>query len=440
MSNFKQNRYNNENNKNYGTKFGYRKNNYNNNRYNNNRYIPPVQNKLEQENNIDNNLDNNLDLKLLETFEELNIKENLLRGIYSYGFETPSKIQSYAIPYMIKRKDIIAQSQSGTGKTGAFTIGLLSIIDETKLYPQAIVLCNTHELATQIQTVIQELGKYLGVKTGLLIGGVPMTKNIEDIKSCQVLVGTPGRIKKMLELNYINIDLLKILVIDEADELLKQEFLDQTKYIIQNMIEGIQICIFSATMPYETLKLTTNFMQNPVRILVKRENLSLELIKQYYIDVMQDNYKLETLEDLYSKLSINQCIIYVNSINRAEILKKQLLEHKHAVQVIHSKLDNVTRMDLMAQFRRGEFRVLISTDLICRGIDIQHINYVINYDIPYNVESYLHRIGRSGRYGKTGIAINFVTKKDYYYMRNIEKHYKINIEIMPDLDVVNSIN
>lgn len=432
----------------------FRTNKFSNQQYkkNNDNYIAPSKKKeivkeIVKENKNDNEIeeveieksDEQLDLKLFDSFEELNLKENLLRGIYAYGFEAPSRIQSYAIPYMIKKNDIIAQSQSGTGKTGAFTIGILNVIDETKKYPQAIIMCNTHELAVQIHSVIHELGKYLEVNSGLLIGGIPISKNIEDAKRCQVLVGTPGRIRDLMERGSFDTNLLKLLVIDEADELLKQEFLEQTKYIITEMSQGTQICIFSATMPLETLQVTKYFMTDPIKILVKREKLSLDLINQYYVDVLQEQNKFETLEDLYGKLSINQCIIYVNSIKKADTLKEQLTEHMHAAEVIHSKLDNKTRMDLMARFRRGEFRVLISTDLICRGIDIQHINYVINYDIPFNVESYLHRIGRSGRFGKKGIAINFVTRRDIYNMRNIERYYQIRIEPLPDPTVINSI-
>ena len=389
--------------------------------------------------NMEMNETENLELKLLTSFEELGLKENLLRGIYSYGFEVPSRIQSYAIPYMIKRQDMIAQSQSGTGKTGAFAIGILNIIDETNKHPQALIVCNTHELAVQIHSVINELGRYLEVNVALLIGGVSILKNIEDAKSCQVMVGTPGRIRDLVERGGFDTNLIRVLVIDEADELLRDEFLDQTKYIIMQMPQKTQICIYSATMPKETLDVTHNFMTNPVKILVEREKLSLDLITQYYVNVIQEQNKFETLEDLYGKLSINQCIIYVNSINKAESLKDQLIKHMHVAEMIHSKLDNKSRMDIMARFRKGEFRVLISTDLICRGIDIQHINYVINYDLPYNPQSYLHRIGRSGRFGKKGVAINFVTQRDFHILKSIERYYTIRIGALPDPSVINSI-
>ncbi len=431
MSNFKQNKYSKQN--------GFKNRNDN--------YVPPQNNNVSLQNiNVNENTEireekqtlNDNKFKLLESFEELKLKENLLRGIYAYGFEVPSKIQSYAIPYILDKKDIIAQSQSGTGKTGAFTIGVLSMIDESQNYPQGLIICNTHELASQIYSVISELARYMDLKFGLLIGGIHLSKNIEDAKSCHILVGTPGRTRDLIERGVLNTKALKIFVMDEADELLHREFLEQTKYIIKEISHDTQVCIFSATLPEETLNVTKNFMPDPIRILVEKEELSLDLIKQYYVNVQHEQNKFGTLDDLYNKLSINQCIIYVNSVKKAEILKDELTKRMHVVELIHSKLDNKSRMDIMAKFRRGEFRVLISTDLICRGIDIHHINYVINYDIPYDIHSYLHRIGRSGRFGKRGIAINFVTKYDYHQMKSIENHYQIKIESLPDPSIINT--
>lgn len=403
-----------------------------------NSYTPPVVQNSRSTEPADLEL-GETEFKMLDSFEDLKLKENLLRGIYAYGFEVPSKIQSYAIPNMMTRKDIIAQSQSGTGKTGAFTIGILNIIDETQKYPQALVMCNTHELSIQIQSVISELGKYMNVNVALLIGGVPIQKNLDDVKTCQVCVGTPGRIRDLMERQAFDREKLRIVIVDEADELLRDEFLEQSKFIISKLADGTQLCIYSATFPVEVLELTNDFLFDPIKILVKREKLSLDLITQYYVNVMQEQNKFSTLEDLYGKLSISQCIIYVNSISKAERLKSQLIEQMHVAEVIHSKLDNKSRLDIMARFRKGEFRVLISTDLICRGIDIQHINYVINYDLPYNIESYLHRIGRSGRFGKRGVAINFVTQRDFHVLKSIERHYAIRMDSLPNPDVINSV-
>jgi translation initiation factor 4A len=374
----------------------------------------------------------------IDSFDDMTINENILRGIYSYGFEKPSRIQSLAIKPIVDGRDVIAQSQSGTGKTGAFAIGTLSRIDESTKIPQAIIMCNTHELATQIHSVISELSKFTKIEIVLCIGGVPISQNIQSASSSHILIGTPGRLKDLIERKAFNMSLVKLFVIDEADELLTNEFLEQTKTIIAPLATTTQMCIFSATLPKEVVSLTSHFMTNPVTLLIQQEKLTLDLITQFYINVKEDKYKAITLEDLYSKLSINQCIIYVNSKSKAEMLCDFLHERRHEVETIHSGLDHKTRLDVMKRFRKAEFRVLISTDLMCRGIDVQQVSYVINYDIPYDTSSYLHRIGRSGRYGKKGVAINFMTDKDYGTLNRIRYHYNTKIESMPDTEFLNN--
>lgn len=380
--------------------------------------------------------------KLFKNFDEFKLSENLLRGIYGYGFEIPSRIQSLALPPILAGKDVIAQSQAGTGKTGAFTIGVLNKIDVEKQYPQAIIMSNTHELADQINTVICKLASFMGDKfsTALSIGGIPVKENVEKVKKSQIIVGTPGRIVDLLDNKDFDPTKIKILVLDEADELLKKDFLDKTKFIIQKMPDGdTQICIFSATLPDFAIDLTKNFMSNPEVLLIKKERLTLDMVKQYYIDLKHESYKYDTIVDLYNNISINQCIIFVNSVEKAEWLLEQLKKDKHESQIIHSKLRNTERVEVMQNFRNGKFRVLIATDLMCRGIDVQQVSYVINYDLPKNFRSYIHRIGRSGRYGKAGVAINFLTKNDYRYIEQLERFYKIRIEDMPDPSTLNNM-
>jgi translation initiation factor 4A len=412
----------------------YRKDNYRNENYrnNNNSSIKnePQENKL-QENN-EEKPENKIE------FENMITNEKLLRGIFAYGFEKPSKIQMLAIPPIIEGRDVIGQSQAGTGKTGAFTIGMLSIIEPAINRVQGIIIANTHELASQIYDVIKELSRFMGIKIALSIGGIPLNNNIEQIRTSHITIGTPGRLQNLVEIGEIQSDFLKLIIIDEADELLKEEFIEQTKNIVGNANEDTQICIFSATMPDEILNITNNFMRNPVHFLIEKEKLSLSLITQYYLFLQDENEKLKKLEELYSRLSINQSIIYVNSIKRANWLKKKLDDLKHQTEVLHSKLPGNERNTIMTNFRKGNFRVLISTDLICRGIDIQQVSYVINYEFPYDVDSYIHRIGRSGRYGKRGIAINFITNNCFRMFKNVEKHYNIKIEVMPDPRVINA--
>lgn len=377
--------------------------------------------------------------KLVKSFDEFKLSENILRGIYSYGFETPSRIQSLAVPPIVEGKDVIAQSQAGTGKTGAFTIGVLSKIEESKKHPQAIIMSNTRELADQINSVVLDLGKYMNITTSLSIGGTNLKENVDKVKESQIIIGTPGRIRDLITNKDFDTQNVKILILDEADELLKKDFVEKTEDIVSGLPKNMQICIFSATLPDFALELTKKFMVDPVILLIKKEKLTLDMVKQYYIDVEYETYKYETIAELYEKMSINQCIIFVNSAEKAEWLLEKLKGDKHIAEIIHGKLSNVQRINIMKRFRKGEFRVLIATDLMCRGIDVQQVSYVINYDLPKNLRSYIHRIGRSGRYGKKGVAINFVTKNDYRYMRELESFYKIRVEDMPDPETVNNI-
>lgn len=377
------------------------------------------------------------EIKLTQTFEEMNLKENLLRGLYGYGFEKPSKIQQMGVPIILSRRDMIAQSQAGTGKTGAFTCGLLQMIDETQHYPQAMVMAPTRELSTQIDAVISDLGKYMKVKTALCVGGGSVETNIKEAGTAHVVIGTPGRLYDLMERRAFNVKKIVVFVLDEADVLLSKEFIGQTRNIITRLDEKAQLLAFSATLPSEVVAITNKFMNKPANILIRSEKLSLDLIAQYYIDVGQDRYKLETLEDLYGKFSIGQCIIYVNYKDKSIWLKEKLTELGHAVEAIHGSLTPVERTDIMKKFRSGTYRVLISTDLLARGIDVQQVGYVINYDLPFETDQYLHRIGRSGRYGKKGVAINFVTKRDMNLLRTIMSKFKVTIDDMPDPKYLN---
>ena len=368
-----------------------------------------------------------------DTFDTLELKMELLRGIYNYGFEIPSRIQRMAIPIMISRKDMIAQSQSGTGKTGSFVTGLLQVIDEKKHYPQGIIIAPTRELAQQIEYVVRQLGIYMKINTSLCIGGTRMNENISSIKKAHVIVGTPGRIRDMVEKMYFDPNKIEIIVMDEADKLLERDFVDVIKNIMLGINKNAQVCAFSATLTNEAMDITKKFMNNPVNMLIEKEKLTLDLIVQMYIDVQEEIYKLDTLKNIYEQFAIGQCIIYTNSKERATWLKA----HLNSANTIHSGLSPEERTNVMKSFRQGEFRILISTDLLARGIDVQQVSYVINYDLPIDTESYLHRIGRSGRYGKKGVAINFATRKDYTMLENIVKHYDTQIIEMPEPEEVN---
>lgn len=380
-----------------------------------------------------------IDYTSFDSMDFLNFE--LLKGIFDYGFKTPSKIQNVAIKEIYDGNDVIAQSQSGTGKTGAFTIGSLSIINPEEKNPQILVLATTRDLATQICTVFTNISKYMGISVQLCIGGTKVKTNsnkdpYKNIRTSHVLIGTPGRIHEYITLKAFDPQKLKIFVLDEADALLKDDFIDQIKNIIVELDANTQIAIFSATYPKAVIEIANAFMSKPKQILLKRENLSLELIKQYKIYVKFDDYKYATLVDLYKNLLIGQCIIFVNSIKSADELTEKLEVDGYAVGKIHGTLDGIQRNEVLKNFRIGLIRVLIATDILSRGIDVEQIGIVINYDIPRDRAQYIHRIGRSGRYGKIGVAINFVTDRNSRTIHDLEYFYKTRIADMPDFQVV----
>lgn len=375
--------------------------------------------------------ENKLELSEL-SFDQLGIGEKLLRGIYGYGFEKPSMIQHKSIPVLRSGKDVIAQAQSGTGKTGAFSIGSLCNVDETLKNTQILVLSPTRELAEQTYQVMKELSSYTDITFCKVVGGTRVNDCISDLrKDPQVIVGTPGRVIDMLSKNYIYTDKLKTIVIDEADEMLSQGFQEMIHLIFQRIPKETQVALFSATFPDELIEITTKFMDSPERILVKKEQLTLEGISQYFINVQHNNWKYDVLTDIYNTINIAQCIIYINSKKMLTQVYQALTSDNFPVGMIHGNLMTKEREDIMNQFRQGEIRILLSTDLLSRGIDVQQLSLVINYDLPIQKETYIHRIGRSGRYGRKGVAINFVTERDLQSLDELQKFYNTNIEVMP---------
>lgn len=371
-------------------------------------------------------------IPIFEKWDDLNLKTELLRGIYSYGFENPSPIQKIAIHPIIKGGDVIAQAQSGTGKTGTFSIGILNSIDlsDAVAAPQALILAPTHELAKQISSVITNIGscmKGLVIKT--LVGGSSMEEDKRDIQENppHIIVGTPGRVQDMLNRRFIRADNIRIFALDEADEMLSFGLKTQIYNIFQFLNENVQVILFSATLPPEILAITEKFTRSPTKITMLAEKLSLECIDQYYIPLENDMHKYECLKDIFSSISVSQCIIYCNSVGRVVDLYNSMRSDGFPVCCIHSNMDKTQREAAFMSFRNGTYRVLISSNITARGIDIQQVSTVINFDISQCVHTYLHRIGRGGRWGKKGLAINFVTRRDVRKMREIETHYKIQI-------------
>ena len=366
------------------------------------------------------------------SFEDLDINDDLLRGIYSYGFEKPSNIQYKSLPIFNSGKDMIAQSQSGTGKTGAFSVGVLNNIDTNLKKTQYIILTPTHELAKQIYSVVENLGARMDISICKVIGKTNINESIRELqKEPQIIVATPGRLFDMINKRHIFTDNIKTLVIDEADEMLSSGFMEVLQNIIRCMPKTCQMCLFSATMPQEIVDLTEHFMNNPEKLLINKNELTLEGIKQFYIDLKQYNWKFDVLYDIYETINVTQSIIYVNSKNVLNNLYDRLTRDSFPVSYIHGDMHSSDREKNLNDFKNGTTRIMLSTDLLSRGIDIQQLSLVINFDLPRNKETYIHRIGRSGRYGRKGTAINFVTNEDIDHMREIQKFYNTKIDEMP---------
>jgi translation initiation factor 4A len=385
------------------------------------------------DNDDDNDINEGIgrdDIVTYDSFEQMNLNMSLLRGVYGYGFNNPSPIQQKAIVPLTEGRDIIAQAQSGTGKTGAFSLGLLNSIDISSLVCQGLIIAPTRELAGQIGKVVSDIGYDMNVKCHICIGGTDWREDVRILEGgVHVVVGTPGRVYDMLRRYAIDGRKIKCVILDEADELLKKEgFMDLIYDIFQELDKNVQIGLFSATIPPEVLTLTKKFMKNPSKIIVKAENLTLEGIRQFYIDIQKEEWKFDTLCDLYNDISVSTSIIFCRTKKIAQWLANNMRKNDFSVTVVYGGLDQVERDRITNEFRAGKSRVLITTDLMARGIDIQHVSIVINYDLPKEIELYLHRVGRSGRFGRKGLAINFTTKDDIKTLHDIEKFYNTQIE------------
>ena len=378
-------------------------------------------------NNTENK--NEESINTYDNFEDMPIKENLLRGILTYGFEKPSSVQSKGIIPVIQGNDSIIQAQSGCGKTATFSIASLELVDSKKKFCQVIILSPTREIAHQTLIVIDNLAKFLNLSICGVIGGKKLIN--EEVANAQVIVATPGRVYDMINRGMIKMNELRLFVLDEADQMLNKGFKEQIIEILKYVPPESQIAIYSATMPPDILDITKKFMKNPIKILVKKENLTLEGITQYFIALESEQEKYDTLCDLYKSISIAQSMIYCSSKKKVSWLSEKMTEAGYPISSIHGDISQIERDVIMKDFRTGKTRVLITTDLLARGIDVQTVSLVINYDLPRDRESYIHRIGRTGRYGRKGWAINFIMQNDAKTLQDIENFYSTQIDEMP---------
>jgi len=369
----------------------------------------------------------------ITSFDNMGLDEKVLRGIYTHGFEKPTPIQQRAIVPLMKGGDVICQAPSGTGKTGAFAVGVLQRCNFARNEPQALILSPTRELAAQSADVISKVGSYLSDSKFVanFVGGTRVGDDIRVLRSgIIVALGTPGRILDLIQRNALTTHTMKILVLDEADNMLSEGFTESVYAIFKFLPKEIQICLCSATLPDDVLELSNHFLRQPTRILVEAKKLSLKGIKQFYISV-DEEFKQDTLMDLYESVSVAQSVIFCNTKSKVDAVAKKMTEESFTVSCLHAELTTQERDTVMSDFRKGSSRVLISTDLIARGIDVHSVSIVLNYDLTSDKEKYLHRIGRAGRLGKKGIAINFVTPRDVRTITDIQNHYQIEIEELP---------
>jgi len=371
-------------------------------------------------------------VEVIKTFEAMGLKKDLLKGIYHYGFDKPSAIQKRCVLPIVSGRDVIVQSQSGTGKTTIVGISVLQVIETKTAKTQALVLSPTRELAEQTRNVMLAFGEYMKARVHACIGGMNVGDDMRALEAgVHAVSGTPGRVFDMIGRRSLDTRELSVFIIDEADEMLARNFKQQLYDIYRYLPPSVQIVCISATMSPEVLEITDKFMNEPIRILVKRDELTLEGIKQFFVAVEKEEWKFDTLCDLYETLTVTQAVIFCNTRRKVDWLTDKMREANFTVSAIHGEMRQKERNAITAEFRQGKSRVLIATDVFGRGIDIQQVSLVINYDLPNSRELYIHRIGRSGRFGRKGVAINFVKNDDIRILRDIEMFYGTQIDEMP---------
>ncbi|KJR83536.1 ATP-dependent RNA helicase DDX6/DHH1 [Sporothrix schenckii 1099-18] len=363
-------------------------------------------------------------------FEEFNLKRNLLMGIFEAGFEKPSPIQEESIPVALTGRDILARAKNGTGKTAAFVIPALEKINPKISKIQCLILVPTRELAMQTSQVCKTLGKHLNLNVMVTTGGTGLRDDIVRLQEAvHIVVGTPGRILDLASKGVADLSECPMFIMDEADKLLSAEFTPVIEQLLQFHPKDRQVMLFSATFPLSVKDFSDKNMSSPYEINLMDE-LTLRGITQYYAFV-EERQKVHCLNTLFSKLQINQSIIFCNSTNRVELLAKKITELGYSCFYSHAKMAQQARNRVFHDFRNGVCRNLVCSDLLTRGIDIQAVNVVINFDFPKNAETYLHRIGRSGRYGHLGLAINLINWEDRLNLYNIERDLGTEIQAIP---------
>lgn len=363
-------------------------------------------------------------------FEDFSLKRGLLKGIFEMGFERPSPIQEESIPVALLGRHVLARAKNGTGKTASFVIPSIERVDIKKDHTQVLIMVPTRELALQTAMIVKKMSKHLGVETIVTTGGTLLKDDIIRLKrAVHIIVATPGRILDLVERRIADISKVKMFVMDEADKLLSYEFQIKLNQLIEATDKDRQILCFSATFPMQIKSFMDRWMKDAYQINLMDE-LTLKGVSQFYAFV-DEKQKVQCLTTLFKKLNINQCIIFCNSVKRVELLAQTITRMGFSCFYIHSRMRQEHRNRVFHDFRSGQCRNMVSSDLCTRGIDVQSVNVVINFDFPAGSETYLHRIGRSGRFGHLGLALNFITYDDRKNMYKIEQELGAEIKPIP---------
>ncbi|HEY9061876.1 MAG TPA: DEAD/DEAH box helicase [Pseudobacteroides sp.] len=364
-------------------------------------------------------------------FKDLNLSGEVQKAIAEMGFEEATSIQSQSIPHIMEGKDVIGQAQTGTGKTCAFGIPAIEMLDPDLDGIQVLVLCPTRELAIQSAEELKNVSKYKSkVKILPIYGGQPIERQIMALKKRpQIIIGTPGRIMDHMRRHTLKLANLKMVILDEADEMLNMGFREDIDIILEKVPEEKQTILFSATMPKEILELTSKYQKNPTHIKVSHKELTVPSIEQYYLEV-SEGAKLEVLSRLIDTNNIKLSLVFCNTKKRVDELAVNLQSRGYAAEALHGDMRQEQRDKVMNRFRKGRFDICIATDVAARGIDVDDVDAVFNYDIPNDEEYYVHRIGRTGRAGRSGKAFTFVTGREIYKLRDIQRYTKSSITLM----------
>jgi len=364
-------------------------------------------------------------------FKDLNLSKEVQRALEDMGFEAATPIQAKAIPHILSGIDVIGQAQTGTGKTCAFGIPAIEILDSESEEVQVLVLCPTRELAIQISEELKQVTKYKeGVRILPIYGGQPISRQITALKKRpQIIIGTPGRVMDHLRRKTLKLGSLKMIILDEADEMLNMGFRDDIDTILKKVPEEKQTILFSATMPEEIMELAKKYQKNPVHIKAAHKEMTVPAIEQYYLEVSEQS-KLEVLTRLIDTNNIKLALVFCNTKKRVDELTMSLQARGYSAEALHGDMKQEQRDRVMSRFRKGYIDILVATDVAARGIDVDDIEAVFNYDIPNDDEYYVHRIGRTGRAGKTGKAYSFVVGREIYRLKDIKSFTKANIQLI----------